>query len=222
MTIAEKHQEVRYWLDKADGLSVGDIFPEEIDIALNRAQDIIVEDLYRKKDINAIAELITLEAVHLAALSTWGENAYYVNLSTALIGTFLYHWTSKSRVVRSAYPVIAAEEYVANEYITEDDAYKYIVSVNNRCVFLKPKVFKSGVMLYVLGDAYTTISTAASEFLIEYISMPARMVYSGNINTNLNIALDRKIVDLAVQIMLDPLESPRLAQNTELLIKEKL
>ncbi len=218
------HREVKVGLDKIDSLQYPDLLPEEIDLYLNRSQDILVEKLYEAKKFNTIAELNSTQALIPGVYTAfnYGSKCYRVSLST-LSNTYLYYLSSKLQMTRTAFPVIADEEFIECDFIEEIEVFNYVVDTFNRPVFKFPKVFKNGNYMYLLLDYYTLHPglKTSSTYQLHYIKSPVRVSYTTPTNCELNAdLLHRKVVDLCIQLLLDPIESPRLQQYTQLLTEK--
>jgi hypothetical protein len=221
MTITEMHIDFRANLDKSNGLQYADIAPEAIDLFLNRSMDVLVEQLYKSGEIEQLKELVKNTTFTLSAtipVYNYGTKAYR---STFNIADYLYYQNSKTKVTRTAFPIIASLEYITNDHIPESNAKYYVVDTFNKTFFKYPKVFIKDTSIIVMVDSYTTASTVANGLIFEYISIPTRMDLGNTIDCPLNERLHRKVIDIAVNFMLENLESPRLQADMQLL-QEKI
>lgn len=222
MTIEEMHIEVRQGLDKIDSLQYADIAPEQIDLRINRSQDILVEKLYKNKLYNDIAELDINEDVALTKFNTteiYGNNAYYTLVSNLSFPPLFIFPNTRVLHSRVSYPIIAANSYVSTIPIDKTEIWKFVVDDFNKPIFKSPRIFVAETIqiIVVLADGYSTLKTGASPdgLYISYCKTPQRVVHSTNTNCELNNRLHRKIVDLAINLLKGDIESPGLEFDTQ-------
>jgi len=199
MNVENMHIEFKVRIDKSDSLEYADFLPEEIDIFLNRAQDVITEQLYGAGALTEINELWKVWRLEYPLTSYQPSarfpNGYYVDISS--ITDFLYHVNSYTQVTRTSFPTITTAEYILNNEISSNIADAYAVNSYNRPTFKNPVIFfeENTTRIVLLVDYYTN---ATSGFYIEYIKIPTRISLEDSTDCDLNERLHRKIIDLAV------------------------
>lgn len=194
------HEEFKIGVDKSDSLEYANFLPEEIDIFLNRSQDVIVEQLFFSGVFSEINELWRVWRLE-NPFTVYDPNArfpngYYVDISP--ITDFLYYHTSYTKITRTNFPVITIAEYLLNIRISPNAADAYAVNTFNKPIFKNPVIFfKDEESIVLLVDNYTNIPTG---FYLEYIKTPERISFETSVDCELNERLHRKIVDLAVSL----------------------
>ena len=193
------HIEFKVRIDKSDSLEYADFLPEEIDIFLNRAQDVMTEQLYLAGAFTEINELWERNAGKFP-ISTYTPdirfpNGYFIDISG--ITDFLYHVKSYTKVTRTAFPAITTAEYISNVEIPFNIADAYATNSYNRPTFKNPVIFfeENTTRIVLLVDYYTATPTG---FYLEYIKIPTRISLETTTDCDLNERLHRKIIDLAV------------------------
>ncbi len=223
MTTVEMHIEFKVFLDKIESLQYDEFLSEEIDLILNRSMDILVENLYKAKAFDQLQELLQLDTS--ATLSTFynvdpftivdmGRKAYYYT-PTFYTGSPIYLYPANARVyvTRTAFPVVAEPEYKTCDRISMEMVEKFVVDLYNKPVFKNPKSLFFNDKFIVLLDYYTSLNASSDTLQHSYYRKPVRMV-NGSVNCELNDNLHRKIVDIAINLALEEIESPRLETNT--------
>jgi len=224
MTIEEMHIEFKVFLDKIESLQYAEFLTEEIDLILNRSMDILVENLHKANRLNELQELFQTDYSTLTTITipNFGEKAYqYTPTFYSGSPIYLYPLNGRVHITRSMFPIIATPEYKTCDLIEYTNTDNYIVDGYNKGIFKNPKYLFYNDKIIVMLDYYSTLNSSSPHFRLAYIKKPVRMVHSTGTDCELKDDLHRKIVDLAVNLTLEEIESPRLETNTQQL-QEKL
>lgn len=145
----------------------------------------------------------------------FSESYEDVDLTTwQAVGKLLFYLDSKSVVTRAeSYDVYAPRTtgLVQNVDIVAEDASKYLSTLYNSPYFERPVCFIDGNNLVVITDDYSTISTV----WIRYLRYPKELDLVFN-NTRQTTTIElpeyaaQEIVDLAVTILIENIESQRI------------
>jgi hypothetical protein len=213
MTAAELKAYFLAEYDAATSLSAPGWEDSEISTFLNIAQDSIVTELIKNKDLARVAELInTVHAISCASNSVI-VNAVSTPISDVVVlPDYFYYLSSRTKVTRTN-PVIT-DEWISNEPIGREDADKFFLTSYNKVWFKYPKIFieilSSVPVFTVLYDAYTQ---EPSFIDITYIKKPTRIDITTNISSNLNESLIQTVVQLAVEQAVKSIKVAKIANQ---------
>lgn len=201
MTAVEMQASFLVQYDAATSLVAPGWDNSEISAFLNLAQDNIVAELYNKKDLISISNIITTMDDFSLTTHPTITNAVYYEIDTNLTD-FLYYVSSRTSLTRTN-PAIT-REWIHNEVIDRISATKFFQTGLNKVWFKYPKVFFENVFenpdpqgncMVVLYDSYTT--PLAGE--ITYVKYPSRIDIDTTADCELNLVLHKDIVKLAVE-----------------------
>lgn len=239
MTAEEMKYQFEVGLDTISSHTSPGYVDEEIDIFLNRAQDIVVEEAYKNRKLKDLKE-ITIWSGSLNVVSNSNLiNCYYATIPTS--NRFLYYVNALTNISRSTVKPFTTS-WIPAELIDPLDADKYIQSNINRPIFLNPKIWtetNSGTEYFnIIVDPYTTMG-ATETFKIQYVKRPVR-IFQGSYDWDdywsqdgtdpttaqdceLSLDIHSKIVDKAVEIarvVEDPNEAQAYVPLTQHVTKE--
>ena len=227
MTAAEMHTAVKLGLDKTSGLDIPAFEPEEIVLWLNIAQDRFIKQRLPEfergtKRISDLRQLIISEET--GAIDPFTDVTKYPNTTSIqlvvsgadlLSKNFMYYISSRSKVTRTN-PVITAD-YVDNVMIEHVDIPKFVSTGFNSPRFKHPVCWIEDDFLYIMHDVLTTdFDNGAWKFHITYIKEPVAIKESATaVNCELDDYTHQEIIDIAVNLMIENIESPRFGTNLE-------
>lgn len=223
MTVLEMHTAVYLKLDKSASYQVAAFEPEDIDFWLNEAQIEYVKrkafgNDYRREDLEGgvkhVDDLNTLvkEYETIPTAHSFYPNVISTASLTSNIGTqgnpYMFY-------------VGASIQYETTNKLAEvtligKHQIKNLIQTEYNIPFIKvPYAYLSDDKLHVIKDPY---SNNVSSLLLRYIKRPNVMIRSG-VGSNtvttcvLPIHTHQEIVDLAVYLMLENIESTRFQTN---------
>lgn len=216
MLIGEAHQAFKLELDKIDSLNYPDILPEEIDYYLNEAQDTFVKQRYggtnsrkqsfeqSQKRIDDLRTLVlTSNIVPLATNpNNIDPNAQFVNMP----GDYWFLVQERATVTYNdckGIPVTKRVDVIA----TTHDSFNEVI--NNP--FKKPNTEK---VLRLMANGFSELVHAPNVVIniyhIRYIKEPVRVSLVNNISFELPEHTHQEIVNQAVSLALESIESVRI------------
>ncbi len=215
MTIAQMHTEFKVRYDKLDALLLPNILPTEIDLLLNQAQDRFVKQRYgttntkkesfeetqkRTDDLKGITRNIV--AAPLAyATDNIDTNARFFTLPT----DYWFIIQERVEITYTGCDNASVTELVEVRPIEHNEFSKVI-----KDPFKKPnnsKVLRlmENSRVELIANSTTTINN----YRLRYIKEPVRMSLSSSVNCELSPHTHTEIVDIAVAIALEYVESKR-------------
>jgi len=222
MTAAEMHTAVKLGLDKTSSLDIPAYESEEIDLWLNIAQDRFIKQRmsdfeHGSKRISDLRQLVTTEetAIDPFTAVTKYPNTTSIDLDAKLNETFMYYISSRSKVTRTN-PVITAD-YVDNVMIEHINIDKFTSTGFNSPRFKNPVCWIEDDYIYIMHDDLTTeYEDAAWKFIITFIREPDVIKEPATtVPCELDDSTHQEIVDIAVNLMIENIESPRFWTNLE-------
>lgn len=227
MTATEMHTAVKLGLDKTSSLDIPAYETEEIDLWLNIAQDRFIKQRLSEfekgsKRISDLRQLVISEET--GAVDPFVDVTKYPNTTSIelvvtgvnmLSETFMYYLSSRSKVTRTI-PTITAG-YVDNVQIEQIDIPNFTSTGFNSPRFKNPVCWIEGNHLYIMHDDLTTdYDNAAWKFHITYIKTPDVIQKPATtVPCELDDSTHQEIVDIAVNLMIENIESPRFGTNLE-------
>lgn len=220
MTIEEMHQEFLVGVDKSNSLEYPDFLPEEIDIFINKSQDAIVKQRYSgnnpkresveetQKRMDDLRELI--KSVNTTVAYTVNPlakpNGRFVDLPTdywfTLQDEITFNYTDcHDQTVSTRVEVVT----------TTHDRWNKI----KNDPFNKPnekralKLYYSNDQVEIILGGSPVVSTDPITYHLRYLSRPVPVSYSNGTDCVLSDHLHREIVDYAVNLALENIESQR-------------
>ena len=188
-------------------LSVPGWESSEILSFLNKSQEKLVRELYLSTGDRWLRELVktTLLTAKTGDYSGGIPNALYFDLSTEGVTDFLYYLSAMIKVTRTN-PALTAE-WIRGKMIDQRNAGRFAENAVNKVWFKEPAMFWEYTdRLVIIYDSYTTVGSAN----LKYIRQFADIVLSPVQESELNADLHQKIVDGAVLLALETLQSARV------------
>jgi hypothetical protein len=232
MDIAEMHLEFKIFRDAVDSNAYPEMLDEEIDVYLNEAMDRVVKlrygknNLYRKgfeeiqKRTDDLKELVVSRFSNLSLVSQYtsvGKNVFRADLSPG----GLYNDAAQTSSATEEYMFyIKAQvnttstncpngKYSSLDLMQHDDLLSIANDPFNKPSTGNPKGFFEEGDLFI----WTTDDGTLTKFLVTFIKKPIRMDLSIPTSCELSEHLHKEIVQTAVDISLENLQSPRVQTN---------
>ena len=207
MTAAEFKAYFLAEYDAATSLSAPGWEDSEISSFLNIAQDSIVTELFKLKDLSKLAELVTTSYFGNTETHPSISNGLWLNLTDISLKNEYFYYLNGKAVITRTNPIITSE-WLPLEFVDRVNAHKFFQSSFNKPWFKFPKIFidtfdsldqNTGIdtRFVILVDGYTTKSIANVE--VTFLKKPNRISITDNTTTNLNESLHQTIVLLAVE-----------------------
>lgn len=235
MTIGRMHIEFKAGFDKSESLSYPDFRPEEIDLFLNKATESIVKQRYsgnnlrresveetqkRRDDLRMLTKNYT--STNITNTAENKPNGFFVGLPSD-------YWFTLEEEVSISYldchGTILNDVRASVKPITHDRYNKIKLDPFN-----KPNKIELVSLPYgysttsqamkneIITDSPTTLLNA---YYLRYIKKPVEVSLANNIDSDLSEHMHREIVDYAVNLAIENVESPRFqTQGSELLRNE--
>ncbi len=217
MTIQEMHTAIAIELDKSGSLTYPSFLTSEIDYWLNAAQLKEVKDTLfgsrsnptsLKNSMSNIEDLRTLmTSPSDTPLLLDQANMGYVDLQS----DFLHF--NEAIVLDSASAVYPAK------IIDPANKFKYLDSPINSPWIESPLVFieedRVGVIVDTLVPTLTPMTS--NKLRYSYYKIPTDVAYGTSTSSELPTSMHQRIVELAANLMLENIESPRFPNNTQLI-----
>lgn len=216
MTIVEFHTEFKTRCDKIDGLLLPNLLTSEIDLLLNQAQDRFVKQRYGKTntkrdsfeetqkridDLKAITRNVIIAPLAYSATDNIDTNARFFTLPV----DYWFIIQERADITYEDCHGDSITELIEVRPIEHNEFTKVI-----KDPFKKPNTAKvlrlmENSMVELIFDSAVTINS----YRLRYIKAPVRMSYTGSVTCELSSHTHTEIVDLAVQIALEYVESKR-------------
>lgn len=215
MTISQLHQAFKIGLDKIDSLEYPDILPEEIDFLINQAADRFVKQRYgitntkrqsfeetqkRKEDLKTLVKSaqLTPESYSVDNIST--TSRFYI-----LPDDHRYIVQELCDITYNDCHGNPITSKVLVRPIQHDDYDKILSDPFNRPNNNKVlRLMSEGKSEIITGTGYTL-----GTYYLRYIKLMTPVSLSGNITLELPTDTHQEIVDIAVDIALENIESRR-------------
>lgn len=227
MTVDEMHIEFERRLDKIQSSSMPEFTIEEIDSFLNIATLMFIKtrynhnNLYRtsfeesQKRRDDLREIVVTSSITPVVVLT-EDTTVRLDLN-ALNPTYMFYVRGRVRVQRPNCPAVWNSLFL----VQQDDLETVKSDPFNKPRAEDPVGYFEDGQLYVITDATTSVL----EGKVTYVKYPTIMVHSseegGPINSELSLHTHDEIVELAVKLALNQIESPReQTQQGILTIKE--
>lgn len=215
MTISDMHVAVKLDLDKTSALDIPAFEPEEIDFWLNRAIRDFIKT--RATGTNAKGESFEQTQKRIDDLRTVVDNAFVLlnaygvsknnGYRGAITGVTDY-WFSVSEeadiTVDSTTTRVGVTECTQDEYrqMIDDPFSEHILHYGSA----KPLRLFYGDYVELVSDGNYTVD----KFYLTYIKQPTEVSLSGSVDCDLPDHTHDEIVRIAVSMMLENVEQPRL------------
>lgn len=203
MTAAEFKAYFLAEYDAATSLSAPAWEDSEISSFLNIAQDSIVTELYKLKDLGKLAELLLTSEFACVPHGTIANGSTFELSTVNANSDYFYYIDSRTYTAARTNPTIA-NEIIPNELIDRSNASKFFLTSFNKPWFRNPKVYIDTTTVFItntskfiiLVDGYTTLPVTIE---LTYIKRPVRIDITLGTTTELNESLHQTIVTLAVE-----------------------
>lgn len=216
MTIVEFHTEFKTRCDKIDGLLLPNLLTSEIDLLLNQAQDRFVKQRYGKTntkresfeetqkridDLKAITRNVIIAPLAYSATDNIDTNARFFTLPV----DYWFIIQERADITYSDCHGVSVSELVEIRP-TEHNEFTKVM----KDPFRKPDTSKvlrlmENGMVELVFDPSVTVNS----YRLRYIKAPVRMSYTGSVTCELSSHAHTEVVDIAVQIALEYIESKR-------------
>lgn len=230
MDIAEMHLEFKIFRDAVDSNAYPEMLDEEIDIILNEAMDRVVKtrygknNLYRKgfeeiqKRTDDLKELVVSRFPNLNLVSQYTDvgkrvfrvqlNALFndVDLENPSIEEYMFYIKGDAKV---SSPSCVDGKRSSIKLVQQDDLYSIKSDPFNKPTVSNPVGFFEDGDLFIETENDATVSNV----LITFIKKPLRMNLTESTDCELSEHLHKEIVQIAVDISLENLQSPRVQTN---------
>lgn len=187
---------------------------------LNQGMDLLVDELYAKRDIAGLAEVLVSNPYTLALAVSgsnpeeYGNCAYWTDRASDF-AEFRWYVNSRAQIKRTE-PFPINTEWIECELIEKQIADKWTQTSINKPIIIYPKVIYHGVTngFAVLIDSYSAIYG----FQIAFIRTPTRIdiVNSPAVEPELHKRLHQKIVDKAVQLAMKATDAQRAQADVQI------
>jgi hypothetical protein len=220
MTNAEMILEFKLTLDKVDSSSYPDFESEEVYFFLNEAQEKLVKTRYSRNNIyksgfeeiqkrtDDLSNIVVTNYASITSVTT-ETNIYKIDINTLYTDeshttpsteTYMFYLRSRPRVVKTG----CASKYVNKVKLVQQDDLAYILEDPfNKPTLLEPILYFERGNIYLVTDGTFTVDKCK----LTYIKRPNKI----DENTDCELAehLHKEIVQLAVNVALESIESPR-------------
>jgi len=235
MTIGRMHIEFKAGFDKSESLSYPDFRPEEIDLFLNRATESVVKQRYSGNNLRRESvEETQKRRDDLRTLTTsYASSAFFTNADNKPNGTFIGlpddYWFALEEEVNISY--LDCHDHIVNNVrasvkpITHDRYNKIKLDPFNKPnkieIVSVPFGLPTGGQGTRTNELITDDTTTLNAYYLRYIRKPVEVSLANNIDSDLSEHMHREIVDYAVNLAIENVESPRFqTQGSELLRNE--
>jgi hypothetical protein len=224
MTAQELHINFRLFFDDVNDQSLPDFLGEEIDILLNEAQIRYVKSQYDEfqktqritDSIRSIVGTFNLKRV-TGFTDRFDLGVLYTNEAQTVDSTKKY-WYNLRTVPKIAYTPIGSSivytKYVDNCYLARIDYLsKFSSDPFNKSKYDYPILYFEGTSLVIVTDNTFTCDNIKITCIFE----PRKISLGSNQTSDLPAVVHSEIVQLAVAIGLESVESKRLQNNYQIL-----
>jgi hypothetical protein len=195
---------------------------EEILILLNQAQSIEVLKEVALKRWTFITHLIENEEGQLAIKNTYaGDGSDKVMSYTPHPTTYYIAYVASLTHLKNSF-ITVSYQWVENILVSKENAGKYMTSLINTPILLKPRVFEDSESgspsLTLIYDSYTTVNDGATGFKCSYIRKPTDIPLAthSEVNEILHDRIVNSAIDLAKKVI-NPNEAAASVQTDQLM-----
>lgn len=215
MTITEFHNSFKFGLDKFDSLNYPNFLPAEIDLLLNQAQDMFVKQRYGSNNIKKQSFEETQKRFedlkNVVVRVNLTPNAYSadnINSDARFVTLPTDHW-------------IIVQELTELQFVecgvTKTDSVYTIATQHNDYSKLIDNPFgkpNNAKVLRLMDSGKVELipptGSTITGYKLTYIKKPVRMSLTSGVTCELSDMVHQEIVNLAVSIALEGIESKRL------------
>lgn len=223
MTAAQFHQEFKVRYDKVDALLLPNLLATEIDMLLNQAQDRFVKQRYGKTNIKRESfeesqkRTDDLKAItRNAVLTPLVYSADNIDTNARFLTLPADYWFTIQERAEISYEDCHGDTVTELVEVRPTEHNEFTKVIKNP--FRKPnnskvlRLMENGLVELVMDPTTTLIS-----YRLRYIKEPVRIALSTSVTCELSPHTHTEIVDLAVQIALEYIESRRTPGFTGIL-----
>lgn len=219
-------REFKIFLDKVDSQSLPDFTPGEIYLMLNEAQARIVKTRYGLNNIykagfeaiqkrtDDLSNLVVTKFAAVTPVTTETDtfrvdlDSLFENEAQTTVSTAKYMFYIRGRA-RHTHPACGSE-YIATKLFQQDDIEEARVDPFNKPTLLEAiSYFESGDLFIITDGTYTV-----DKFKLTFLRKPADI--SATQDCELKEHMHKEIVQLAVEIALENIESQRLGSQDQM------
>jgi len=160
---------------------------DEIVSFLNRAQGMIVDELYKNRRFDLLGSLFVSDTISSGIGNSWEiTNSVYIDLSTNanITAGVKYPVDVSVALTRTGYPS-SSGRIKCDPVAVEEAKYYAIDNGNSKMIFREPKVYQKGNYLFVIYDAYSTVTA----IYLAYIKEPTKLA-AGSPSTKSDLRAD--------------------------------
>ena len=223
MTVAEQHVAFKVGFDKTDSSNYPGFEPEEIDLFINLAQDRLVKTRYggnnlyrtsfeqsqkRTDDLRTIIKQTTLTPLSPTSLNKPGGQFFNLPNSVATNDVYWFSIQEEANVIVTDCDGNTSTVKLPVKPITHDQYNKII-----KDPFNKPD--ETELVRLVSEGAIEVISPVASlvSLVLRYVRKPQRIDVVNAVDCELPDHMHQEVVDVAVSLALENVESVRTRSN---------
>lgn len=222
MLIGDWHIKFKNDVDKLDTQSYPDLLEEQIDLIFNEVILSFVKTRYGKNNIykqgfqeiqkrtDDINTLVKNVEIVPNLISASNPKIYKVNLQDPLPDNNKYMFYLRGQVQTSSSK--CAAKYVAPRLVQIDDLDSVLNDPFNKPIITEPVISFEDGGIYIYADSTFTVN----KFKLTYLKMPVKVSIFDNISCDLPEHTHEEIIALAVEKLLERIESPRLGPTVEL------
>lgn len=222
MTISEAHTQFKLILDKLDSLNYPNLLPEEIDLFLNMAQDEFVKQRYgftntKKQGIeNTQKRTEDLKAIIKNAILTPAANSSEnIDINAQFVVLPTDHWFIIEERCTITYNDCKGNQVTDKAYIVTINHDEFYDCITNP--YRKPNTEK---VLRLMENGKVELihssDVTLNSYHLRYLKEPIRVDSSTNTTFELSPHTHSEIINIAVDIALEDLESKRTQTHSQL------
>lgn len=216
MTVTEMHLQFKLGYDKLDSANYPDILPEEIDYLLNKAQDRFVKQRYGKNNIKreSFEEIQKrtddLKAlVKTAILTPLPSNSENIDPNAQFVELPIDYWFTVQERCNIGHPTCHNNSIIETVEVRVIDHDNFNKIMSNP--FEKPNNSKIlRMMAYNQTELIHAPRVTIFDYYLRYIKKPVRISITTSTNCELSDHTHEEIVNEAVSIALETLETLRV------------
>lgn len=216
MTVSELHIAFKIGLDKIDSLGYPDILPEEIDFLINQAADRFVKQRYGKTNTKREGfeetQKRTEDLKTIVKSAQLTPNPYSIN-NISTTARFYTLPTDQRYIVQEQTDIIyndchgnSTTKKVLVRPIQHNDYDKIQTDPFNRPNDVKVLRLMSEGMVEIIAGVGFTLGT----YYLRYIKLMQPVSLNANVTLELPVDTHQEVVDIAVDIALENIESKRV------------
>lgn len=217
MTVEQMHYEVQLRLDRVDSESYPNLEIPEVDVQLNRAQDILVRSIAAGNKGSASekdqAQIDALRKIVVPDLELNIDNYDSDSVIAFLPVDYFYHWGTRVKIVKDNCSEKTVRAYIGqhddihrgSSLFDSDFAWGEVIGLffdNKIRLFFTDFSIESAYMTYLRRPAYIHWAEAYGGY-----TLPSGVVLTGKQDCELADSIHQTLVDLTVALVTGDLES---------------